>query len=129
MFGSAGATVLICDGAAAIIKAADGLQAIVLGLGAAPEETFDALVMLRQRLATISIYLIADAAGERSAKRATQFGATQVIPNALLECRVAHLVKQIEQAGEIEDWSICSPGWMAPRTDQGYDIESMDLGA
>ena len=129
MFSNAGATVKACDGAAAIREAGADLQAMVLGLGAAPEETFDALVMLRQRLATIPIYVIADTAGERSAKRATQFGATQVIPNALLERRVAHLVKQIAQAGGIEDWSIRSPGWMAPRADQGYNIESMDLGA
>ena len=129
MFSNAGATVKACDGAPAILEAGADLQAMVLGLGAAPEETFDALVMLRQRFATTPIYVIADPAGERYAKRATQFGATQVIPNSLLERRVAHLVKQVAQTGGIEDWSIRSPGWMAPRADQGYNIESMDLGA
>ncbi len=129
MFSNAGATVDACDGAAAILEAGADLQAMVLGLGAAPEETFDALVMLRQRFATTPIYVIADPAGERYAKRATQFGATQVIPNALLERRVAHLVKQVAQAGGIEDWSIRSPGWTAGKADPGYELESMDLGA
>ena len=130
MFSTAGASVEVYDDTAAILDAADPIQGIVLGLGAAPEETFDALVMLRQRLATIPIYVITDTAGEqRHAKRAKSFGATQVIVHELLQRRVGHLVQQVAQGSGIKDWGIRSPGWVVPKADQGYDIESMDLGA
>jgi len=130
MFSSAGAVVQVCADPGAIEEAPDAAQGIVLGLSAVPEETFDALVLLRQRLATIPIYVVMDAAREqRYAKRAKSFGATQVIAHEQLQRRVGHLVKQVAEASPQEDWSIRSPGWAAARADQGYDIQSMDLGA
>lgn len=129
LFSTAGASVQVCDGIAAISEAGDDLQAIVLGLSAAPEETFDTLVLLRQRVAGVPVFVVTDAAGERYGKRAATFGATQVIPLGLLERRVGHLVKQLAQAGGGEDWRARSSGLTGGKTDQGYELQSMDLGA
>ncbi len=129
MFSSAGASIQICDDAAAILEIADGLQAIVLGLTPAVDETIDALVILRQRLATLPIYVITDAAGQRHAKRVKSFGATQVIPHEELQRRVVPLVQQVAQVNQIDDFSVRSPGWAANKIDQGYDVHSMDMGA
>jgi len=129
LFSTAGASVQVCDGIAAISQAGDDLQAIVLWLSTAPEETFDSLVLLRQRVPGVPVFVVMDAAGEHYGKRAATFGAAQVIPLGLLERRVAHLVKQLAHVGAGEDWSAHSSGSTAGNTHQGYEIQSMDLGA
>jgi len=129
MLSSAGASVQICDDAAAILQIADDLQAIVLGLAPVVDETVDTLVILRQRLATLPIYVITDTAGQRHAKRVKSFGATQVIPHEELQQRVGPLVQQIAQVNQIDDLSVRSPGWAANKIDQGYEVQSMDMEA
>jgi len=129
MFSSAGASVEVCDDAAAILQIGDDLQAIVLGLAPAVDETIDALVILRQRLATLPIYVVTDTAGQRHAKRVKSFGATQVIPHDELQRRVGPLIQQIAQVNQIDDLSVRSPGWAANKIDQGYEVQSMDMGA
>lgn len=131
LFSTAGASIQVCDDAAAIIAAAPDIQAVVLGLSAAPEKTFDALVVLRQKLATIPIYVISDAAGERHAKRATRFGATQVVSQELLPRRVGHLLQQLTPAPAPAPIPapIRSPGWAGGQADPAYEIQSMDLGS
>ncbi|WP_295453876.1 hypothetical protein [uncultured Thiodictyon sp.] len=135
LFSTAGASIQVCDDAAAIIEAADDIQAIVLGLSAAPEKTFDALVVLRQKLAAIPIYVINDAAGERHAKRALRFGATQVVSQELLPRRVSHLLQPLASAkaptkapAPIPPNSP-APGWAGGKADPAYEIQSMDLGS
>ncbi|MBV5274468.1 MAG: hypothetical protein JZU52_12765 [Lamprocystis purpurea] len=127
MLSSAGASIQICDDAAAILQIADDLQAIVLGLAPVVDETVDTLVILRQRLATLPIYVITDAAGQRHAKRVKSFGATQVIPHEELQQRVGPLVQQVAQVNQIDDLSVRSPGWAANKIDQGYEVQSMDM--
>ena len=129
MLSSAGASIQICDDAAAILQSGDDLQAIVLGLAPAVDETIDALVILRQRLPTLPIYVITDTAGQRHAKRVKSFGATQVIPHEELQRRVVPLVQQVAQVNQIDDLSVRSPGWAANKIDQGYEVQSMDMGA
>jgi CheY-like chemotaxis protein len=129
MLSSAGASVQICDDAAAILQIADDLQAIVLGLAPVVDETVDTLVILRQRLATLPIYVLTDAAGQRHAKRVKSFGATQVIPHEELQRRVGPLVQQVAQVNQIDDFSVRSPGWAANKVDQGYEVQSMDMEA
>ncbi len=131
MFSSAGAEIQLCDDTSAIKAAADAqdLQAIVLGLGAAPEPTFDALVLLRQWFANIPIYVIADVAGQRHGKRTKAFGATQVIPHEELQRRVGQLIRAAAQAGKKDDLDVRPPGWAPGKGDDGYEVQSMDLGA
>jgi hypothetical protein len=129
MLGAAGANVLVCEDATAIQQAADGIQAIVLGLTGSAEDTIDAIVMLRKRSAAIPIYVVADTAGQRHSKRIRTFGVTQVIAHAELQQCAAQLVKQLEKSAPIENWAIPMPGWAADTTAQGYDVESMDLNA
>lgn len=129
MFGTTGVKIDVFDDAAAIIDVADTIQAIVLGLDAFPEDTLEALVLLRKRLATTPIFVIAAAAGQRHTERAALSGATQVIPYSELKLRVGPLVQEIARSSGIQDWGIRSPGWSPPNSDQGYDIESMDLNA
>ena len=129
MFSSAGAGVQLCDDAAAILAVAEDMQGIVLELAPAVDETIDALVLLRQHLATMPIYVIANAAEQRHAKRLKSFGATQVIPHEELQRRVGHLVQEIAKANQIDDWGVRSPGWGANRMNEGYDVQSMDMGA
>jgi len=129
MFSTTGVRIDVFDDPAAIINAADNIQAIVLGLDAFPEETLDALALLRKRLATTPIFVIAAAAGQRHTERAELSGATQVIPYSELKLRVGPLVQEIARSSGIQDWGIRSPGWAPPNSDQGYDIESMDLNA
>lgn len=129
MFANAGAKVLLCEDPAAILQAADRIQAIVLGLTGAAEATIDAVVMLHKRLATIPIYAIADTAGERHAKRLKTFGVSQVIPHGELQQRAGQLARQLAESSRIENWHPRPAGWAADKTNQGYDIESMDLGA
>ncbi len=127
MLSSVGASIQICDDAAAILRIADELQAIVLGLAPLVDETVDTLVILRQRLTTLPIYVITDAAGQRHAKRVKSFGATLVIPHEELQQRVGPLVQQVAQVNQINDFSIRSPGWAANKIDQGYEVQSMDM--
>ncbi len=130
LFISAGASVQVCDDAAAILEVADDLQAIVLGLSAAPEKTFDALVVLRQHLANIPIFVVHDAAGERHAKRATRFGATLVISQELLPQRIGRLLQKLAPKRAPEPApAIRAPGWVGAKADSAYEIQSMDLGA
>lgn len=131
MFSSAGAEIQLCDDTSAIKAAADAqdLQAIVLGLGVAPEPTFDALVLLRQWFANIPIYVIADAAGQRHGKRTKAFGATQVVPHEELQRRVGQLVRAASQGAKKDDLDVRAPGWAPGKGDDGYEVQSMDLGA
>lgn len=133
MFSSAGAEVQVCEDPAGVKAAADAgdLQAVVLGLGAAPEATFDALVLLRQWFAAMPIYVIADAAGQRHSKRTKAFGATQVIPHEELQRRVGQLIRAVAQTetDRKDDWEVRAPGWAPGKADDGYDVQSMDLGA
>lgn len=126
-FAAAGASVQVCDDAT-LREAGEEVQGIVLGLSAAAEDVLDTLLIVRKRSATIPIYVIADAAGQRHAKRVKSFGATEVIALDLVQRRAPHLVKQVAQAGKGEDWTL-QPGWAAAKADQGYDLQSMDLGA
>jgi hypothetical protein len=129
LFSSAGVGVQVCDDTTAILAAAEDVQAIVLELAASFDETIDALVLLRQRLPNMPIYVMTDAAGQRHAKRLKSFGVTEVIPHEELQRRVGHLVKEIAMANQIDDWGVRSPGWTATRVDEGYDVHSMDIGA
>ena len=126
-FAAAGASVQVCDDAS-LRQAGEEVQGIVLGLSAAAEDVLDTLLIVRKRSATIPIYVIADAAGQRHAKRVKSFGATEVIALDLVQRRAPHLVKQVAQAGKGEGWTL-QPGWAAAKADQGYDLQSMDLGA
>jgi CheY-like chemotaxis protein len=127
MFSTAGAQIDVFDDVAAIIANADTVQAVVLGLDAFAEDTFEALALLRERLPATPVYVISAAAGQRHTERAELYGATQVIPYSELKLRVGPLVQEIAQRSGILDLGIRSPGWMPPSGDQGYDVESMDL--
>lgn len=129
MFSTTGARVDVFENVAEIIAVADDIQAVVLGLDAFPDDTFDALAALRERLPTTPIYVISAAAGQRHTERAERVGATHVIPYSDLKLRVGPLVQEIAQNSGMPDLGIRSPGWVPPSSDQGYDIESMDLNA
>lgn len=128
MFSTAGAAVQVCENLAAILEVAGTIQACVFSLDSSPEETFDAIIALRKQSATLPLYVITDATGQRHAKRATQCGATQVITNEQLQRRAGFLVQELAQRSGIQDWGIRSPGWAPSKEDAGYDIESMDMG-
>lgn len=128
IFSTAGAKVQVCENPAATLEVADTIQACVFSLDASLEQTCDAIVALRKQSATLPVYVITDAAGQRHAKRATLCGATQIITNEQLQRRAGFLVQELAQRSGIDDWGIRSPGWAPSKEDAGYDIESMDLG-
>lgn len=127
MFESAGARILLCDDTAAIQATASRAQAIVLGLAGSPENAIDAVVMLRKRLTTMPIYVLADHMGERHSKRIRAVGATEVILHAELQQRAPQLVSQLAGSAQAEGQVTPSPGWPPTAMDEGYDVESMDL--
>lgn len=129
MFSVAGARMQVCADASAIEAVLEDVHAVLLGLNAAPDQTLDALAVLRKRSATIPIFAIADTEGERHAKRAKKFGATEVIANSALKRRAGQLVRQVAQANNIEDRPVRAQGWTPNHATDGYDVESMDLGA
>jgi hypothetical protein len=129
MFSAAGATTQVCDDTAAIEQVGDDLQAIVLGLSSTPDETLDAVVALRQSRPTVPVYVIADAAGQRHAKRVKSFGVSEVIPHGELQRRAGPLVQRLAPGDRVDDPGPRSPGWAATKDDPGYDVHSMDLNA
>lgn len=126
MFSTTGARVDVFENVAAILDIADSIQAIVLGLDAFPDETLDALTLVRERLAEIPTYVIS-AAGQRHAQRAQLHGATRVIPYGDLEQQIESLVQEIAESRGLSGAATHPPGWVPPNSDQGYDLASMDL--
>jgi hypothetical protein len=71
--------------------------------------------------------VISAAAGQRHAQRAQLHGATRVIPYGELEQQIESVVQEIAGSSGLSDADVHPPGWVPPSSDQGYDLESMDL--